>query len=87
MQVAVLVLCVVCNIHDGTERFLVFGFSFGFVAQALNAADLRALMYACKKVEMELVFGEECALEQPVLLSLIHQLSHDLSTDTELKTR
>ncbi|PIK59840.1 putative enhancer of mRNA-decapping protein 4, partial [Apostichopus japonicus] len=53
---------------------------------ALNAADLRALMYACKKVEMELVFGEECALEQPVLLSLIHQLSHDLSTDTELKT-
>ncbi|XP_071822835.1 enhancer of mRNA-decapping protein 4-like isoform X2 [Apostichopus japonicus] len=53
---------------------------------ALNAADLRALMFACKKVEMELVFGEECALEQPVLLSLIHQLSHDLSTDTELKT-
>lgn len=53
---------------------------------ALNAADLRALMFACNETGIDKVFGgDECALEQPVLLSLIHQLSHDLTTNTDLK--
>ncbi|XP_062477153.1 enhancer of mRNA-decapping protein 4 [Pezoporus occidentalis] len=54
--------------------------------QALTAADLNLVLYVCETVDTEQVFGQHpCPLTQPVLLSLIQQLSSDLGTRTELK--
>ncbi|XP_048461648.1 enhancer of mRNA-decapping protein 4 isoform X3 [Rhincodon typus] len=54
--------------------------------QALTAADLNLVLYVCETVDSELVFGQHpCPLTQPVLLSLIQQLSTDLNSRTELK--
>ncbi|NWS44501.1 EDC4 protein, partial [Probosciger aterrimus] len=54
--------------------------------QALTAADLNLVLYVCETVDTEQVFGQHpCPLSQPVLLSLIQQLSSDLGTRTELK--
>ncbi|NXM76319.1 EDC4 protein, partial [Serilophus lunatus] len=54
--------------------------------QALTAADLNLVLYVCETVDTQQVFGQHpCPLSQPVLLSLIQQLSSDLGTRTELK--
>ncbi|MEE6499549.1 hypothetical protein FKM82_003494 [Ascaphus truei] len=54
--------------------------------QALTASDLNLILYVCETVDAQQVFGQSpCPLTQPVLLSLIQQLSFDLGTRTELK--
>lgn len=56
--------------------------------QALSAADLSLVLYACETIDSQQVFGQTpCPLSQPVLLSLIQQLSSNLSTHSELKIR
>ncbi|MGH0172900.1 UNVERIFIED_CONTAM: hypothetical protein FKN15_064362 [Acipenser sinensis] len=56
--------------------------------QALSAADLNLVLYVCETVNSQQVFGQNpCPLIQPVLLSLIQQLSTNLATRTELKIR
>lgn len=43
-------------------------------------------MYVCENVDPEKVFSQSpCPLSQPVLLSLIQQLSVDLAMYTDLK--
>ena len=63
--------------------------SFLFVLlQALSAVDLHLVMFVCEYVDPAQVFSQAvCPLEQPVLLSLIQQLSADLENNTELKHR
>lgn len=68
------------------------GASSAFIAvfslQALTAADLNLVLYVCETVDTQQVFGQQpCPLSQPVLLSLIQQLSSDLGTRTELKLK
>ncbi|XP_067853923.1 enhancer of mRNA-decapping protein 4 isoform X1 [Heptranchias perlo] len=54
--------------------------------QALTAADLNLVLYVCETLDSQQVFGQHpCPLTQPVLLSLIQQLSTDLNSRTELK--
>ncbi|KAM5138290.1 enhancer of mRNA-decapping protein 4 [Mantella aurantiaca] len=54
--------------------------------QALTASDLTLILYVCETVDSQQVFGQHpCPLTQPVLLSLIQQLSFDLGIRTELK--
>ncbi|XP_064640360.1 enhancer of mRNA-decapping protein 4-like isoform X2 [Lineus longissimus] len=54
--------------------------------QALSASDLNLVMFVCDTVNPTQVFEQEpCPLQQPVLLSLIQQLSADLGNHTELK--
>uniref|UniRef100_A0A8C9T9X2 Enhancer of mRNA-decapping protein 4 n=1 Tax=Scleropages formosus TaxID=113540 RepID=A0A8C9T9X2_SCLFO len=54
--------------------------------QALSAADLNLVLYVCETVDSQQVFGQQpCPLIQPVLLSLIQQLSTNLTTRSELK--
>ncbi|XP_068117872.1 enhancer of mRNA-decapping protein 4 isoform X2 [Hyperolius riggenbachi] len=54
--------------------------------QALTASDLNLILYVCESVDTQQVFGQQpCPLTQPVLLSLIQQLSFDLGAQTELK--
>lgn len=58
------------------------------LSQALSAADLNLVLYVCDTVDSQQVFGQQpCPLHQAVLLSLIQQLSTNLSTRTELKIR
>ncbi|XP_022111258.1 enhancer of mRNA-decapping protein 4-like isoform X2 [Acanthaster planci] len=54
---------------------------------ALSASDLRAVLFVCNAVNPDQLFGGQCPLDQPVLLSLIQQLSHDIGTNTKLKLR
>ncbi|XP_056137457.1 enhancer of mRNA-decapping protein 4 isoform X2 [Lampris incognitus] len=54
--------------------------------QALSATDLNLVLYVCETVDSQQVFGQHpCPLSQPVLLSLIQQLSSNLTTRSELK--
>lgn len=54
--------------------------------QALSATDLNLVLYVCETIDSQQVFGQHpCPLSQPVLLSLIQQLSSSLSTRSELK--
>lgn len=54
--------------------------------QALSAADLNLVLYVCETIDSQQVFSQNpCPLIQPVLLSLIQQLSTNLATRTELK--
>jgi enhancer of mRNA-decapping protein 4 len=55
---------------------------------ALCAADLNLLMGVCEAVNPSQLFEQKpCPLQQPVLLSLIQQLSQDLQTHADLKLR
>uniref|UniRef100_A0A0A9WX41 Enhancer of mRNA-decapping protein 4 n=1 Tax=Lygus hesperus TaxID=30085 RepID=A0A0A9WX41_LYGHE len=53
--------------------------------QALSASDLNLVLYVCEKVGPQQVFNGSggCLLQQHVLLSLIQQLSADMSHHTE----
>ncbi|XP_069698744.1 enhancer of mRNA-decapping protein 4 isoform X2 [Periplaneta americana] len=54
--------------------------------QALSASDLSLVVFICEKVNPQQVFNQTpCPLQQHVLLSLIQQLSADMSNHTELK--
>lgn len=63
--------------------------------QALSASDLGLVVLVCEKTEPSKVFsapgapgqGPRCILQQPVILSLVQQLSADLGHRTELKHR
>ncbi|KZC10882.1 PREDICTED: enhancer of mRNA-decapping protein 4 [Dufourea novaeangliae] len=63
--------------------------------QALSASDLGLVVLVCEKTEPARVFscpvgpdqGPRCILQQPVILSLVQQLSADLGHRTELKHR
>lgn len=56
------------------------------ILQALSAADLSLVTMVCEKVSPAQIFNQTpCPLQQPVLLSLIHQLCVDLDSRTELK--
>ena len=55
---------------------------------ALSTSDLPLVMFLCQQVSPEVVFDKDpCPLTQPVLLSLIQQLSVDLKEHLELKIR
>uniref|UniRef100_F7BD94 Enhancer of mRNA-decapping protein 4 n=1 Tax=Ciona intestinalis TaxID=7719 RepID=F7BD94_CIOIN len=55
---------------------------------ALTASDLNLVMYVCETVDPSVVFGvSPCPLQQPILLSLIQQLSSDLGTKTDIKLK
>ncbi len=54
--------------------------------QALSVSDLNMVLFVCERVDAQRLFSQTpCVLPQPVLLSLIQQLSADLGTATELK--
>ncbi|XP_048577048.1 enhancer of mRNA-decapping protein 4 isoform X2 [Nematostella vectensis] len=57
--------------------------------EALTAADLSLVTMVCESVDVNELFSqtEPLPLSQPVLLSLIQQLSVDLLTNTQLKHR
>lgn len=61
--------------------------------QALSASDLGLVVLVCERTEPSTVFscagsqGSRCILQQPVILSLVQQLSADLGHRTELKHR
>ncbi|XP_071512823.1 enhancer of mRNA-decapping protein 4-like isoform X2 [Panulirus ornatus] len=56
--------------------------------QALSASDLSLVVFVCERVNPQQVFNmTPCPLSQDVLLSLVNQLSHDLSTFTDLKMK
>lgn len=55
---------------------------------ALSTSDLKLVMLLCSKVNPDMVFDKSpCPLSQPVLLSLIQQLSVDLEDQLELKIK
>ncbi|KAF4519871.1 hypothetical protein B566_EDAN005209 [Ephemera danica] len=55
---------------------------------ALSASDLSVVVSLCERVNPQQVLSQTpCPLHQPVLLSLIQQLSADLTTHTELKLK
>ena len=55
---------------------------------ALSTSDLSLVLYLCQQVTPEDVFDKTpCPLSQPVLLSLVQQLSVDLSEHVDLKLR
>ncbi|XP_022340302.2 enhancer of mRNA-decapping protein 4-like isoform X1 [Crassostrea virginica] len=54
--------------------------------QALSASNLDLVVFVCETVNPSQVFNQSpCPLQQPVLLSLIQQLSADIGNNTELK--
>lgn len=53
--------------------------------KALSASKLELVLFVCEKVEPELLFIPPNTLKTPIVLSLIQQLSHDLSNNTEIK--
>lgn len=56
--------------------------------QALSASDLSLVVHVCEKTNPQEVFKVGgCLLTQPVILSLIQQLSADLVRNTELKQK
>jgi len=54
---------------------------------ALCAADLNLLENLCELVSPSQAFDPKSKLQQPVILSLIQQLSQDLNSNTELKIK
>lgn len=55
--------------------------------QALISNDLSLVEYTIEKADFSMVFMTPCPLEQTVLLSLIQQITVDMSRYSELKNR
>jgi enhancer of mRNA-decapping protein 4 len=56
--------------------------------QALSASDLSLVMFLCSRASPHTVFAPTgCLLQQHVLLSLIQQLSADMSSHNDIKHR
>ncbi|OZJ06439.1 hypothetical protein BZG36_00552 [Bifiguratus adelaidae] len=53
--------------------------------KALQTADQAVIIRLCSKCDPGVVFGGNCQLSQPVLLSLLHHLSLDLGQQTDLR--
>lgn len=54
----------------------------------MSACDLSAVVFVCTKVDAKQLFAREpCPLKQPIVLSLLQQLTADLTTHTELKLK
>ena len=56
---------------------------------ALSTSNLSLVMFLCHHVSPEEVFdsNSQCPLSQPVLLSLIQQITVDINDDVELKIK
>ena len=55
---------------------------------ALSTSDLQLVTYLCQQVDSDILFDKSpCPLSQPVLLSLIQQLSVNLEEHLELKLK
>ncbi|XP_066936183.1 enhancer of mRNA-decapping protein 4-like isoform X2 [Clytia hemisphaerica] len=58
---------------------------------ALSASDLQIVLFACGKIDPYDLFnpssGGNTSLTQPIILSLIQQLSQNLTEDTDIKTK
>ena len=58
---------------------------------ALSASDLQLVLFACNLIDPVELFnpsnGNTATLTQPIILSLIQQLSQNLREDTEIKTK
>ena len=55
---------------------------------ALSTTDLQLVTYLCQQLDPDVVFEKSpCPLSQPVLLSLIQQLSVNLQENLELKLK
>ncbi|XP_028392864.1 enhancer of mRNA-decapping protein 4-like [Dendronephthya gigantea] len=60
----------------------------GAFLEALTAGDLELVTLVCQACDPSELFGQDpCPFNQPTLLSLIQQLSVELSSNTELKYR
>lgn len=57
------------------------------LSKALNQGDQAALEFVCNNVDPDELFRYPSTLSQPVLLSLLQQLSLRLDSDTDLKFR
>lgn len=55
--------------------------------QALLGNDLNLVEYTLKSADHNAVFTPNCCLEQKVLLSLIQQISADMSNHNEVKQK
>ena len=84
----ILFACVVCVSQEEIQRLLQSHEVNGAFEIALSTSDLSLVLYLCQQVTPEDVFDKTpCPLSQPVLLSLIQQLSVDLSDQVDLKLR
>lgn len=55
---------------------------------ALSTSDLQLVTYLCQQLDPDVVFEKSpCPLSQPVLLSLIQQLSVNVQDNLELKLK
>ena len=82
--------CILINAHFGDDKFENAENMTIMLCrvQALSASDLSLVIYVCRTMDPASVFSESpCQLSQPVLLSLIQQLSANFDTDVELKHR
>ena len=69
------------------QYLLEYDYSKAF-ENALNAEELAFVLYVCQRVDSEELFSKkDCCLSQPIILSLIQQLSVDLTEQTELKVK
>ena len=56
--------------------------------QALTASNLEVVLYVCELVNPDQLFSQSpCPLSQPVLLSLIQQLSAELKSSFATKIK
>ncbi|XP_029348674.1 enhancer of mRNA-decapping protein 4 isoform X1 [Acyrthosiphon pisum] len=69
---------ILCDIMKQGDYALAF-------EKALSASKLELVLFVCEKIQPELLFTPPNALKTPIVLSLIQQLSHDLTNNTELK--
>ncbi|XP_076633941.1 enhancer of mRNA-decapping protein 4 homolog Ge-1 isoform X1 [Colletes latitarsis] len=86
----------VADVQAGVMSLLQRGQLNAAFQQALSASDLSLVVLVCEKTEPSRVFSRavgpqgqssRCILPQPVILSLVQQLSADLEHRTDLKHR
>ena len=77
------------NVLSNYDFTLIFELKFKLSMsnlQVLSASNLDLVVFVCETVNPSQVFNQSpCPLQQPVLLSLIQQLSADIGNNTELK--
>lgn len=75
------------DLKDTIKLLLIQGQINTAFHQALLANDLHLVEYILTNVDHNIVFSPECCLEQKVLLSLIQQISADMSNHNEIKQK
>ncbi|KAL9922946.1 enhancer of mRNA-decapping protein 4 homolog isoform X1 [Glossina fuscipes] len=73
------------DLKDTIKHLLMQGQINKAFHQALLANDLNLVEYTLKSADHNAVFTPDCCLEQKVLLSLIQQISADMSNHNEVK--